>query len=69
MQPRYNLASSVKRAKIAVVWSFKRVVAPIVGTTKREMIGELDVTREVSARVPIGAAGALDIELTEEEDK
>jgi len=63
----------VKMAQVAIAWSLKRVTAPIVGTTKiqnlKEMIGELNVAREVHLGVLIRIAEALDIELTEEEVK
>jgi aryl-alcohol dehydrogenase-like predicted oxidoreductase len=63
----------VKMAQIAIAWSFKRVTAPIVGTTKlenlKEMIGEWGIARGLSLRVLIGIVEALDIELTEEEVK
>lgn len=63
----------VKMAQLAIAWSLKRVTAPIVGTTKvqnlKEMIGELNLAREVHRGVLIRIAEALDIELTEEEVK
>jgi len=63
----------VKMAQIAVVWSLKRVTAPIVGATKlrylKEMIGELGVIHGPYLGVMITSVEALNIELREEEIK
>jgi len=59
-------------AQSAISQRLKRVTALIFGTTRlqnlKEMIGEPDVTHEISLGVMAGTARALDIGLTEEVD-